>query len=65
MTDQLNQIRDRANSVLDGMTRHREQVAKDCLLLCAAVERLNRTLAEREPAKHDTSVPDFLSGLFR
>jgi hypothetical protein len=47
---QLEEIRGRAHSVLDGMTKHREQVARDALALCSAIERMDQALAKQQPA---------------
>ena len=37
-------IRERADSVLDGMAKHRERVAQDAKDLCDEVLRLNRVI---------------------
>ena len=37
-------IRERADSVLDGMAKHRERVAQDAKELCDEVLRLNRVI---------------------
>jgi len=47
LQQQLSQIRERANGVLDGMTRNTARVAKDCLALCDAIERANAALAQK------------------
>ena len=57
---QLNEIRERANGVLDGMTRNRDRVARDCLNLCGAVERLNKAVKEKKP---DTDMNWLFKGL--
>lgn len=47
LQQQLSQIRERANGVLDGMTRNTARVAKDCLALCDAIERANAALTQK------------------
>ncbi|QLQ28498.1 MAG: hypothetical protein HZT39_09725 [Pseudoxanthomonas sp.] len=53
MNTSISDIRERANSVLDGMTAHRQRVARDCLLLCDEVQRLRTLLAQQDSAKEN------------
>jgi hypothetical protein len=43
---QLAAIRERADQVLDGMAKPRDQLAKDAKALCALVERMDAKLTE-------------------
>ena len=72
--EHLLKIRERADSVLDGFAKHREQLARDAHNLCDEVHRLNRTIlgirlkiaaSERKGTKlkfGDDFWKDFLGG---
>lgn len=62
MNTSISDIRDRANSVLDGMTSHRSRVARDCLLLCDEVQRLRTAMAELTGVPEKESMFDSIFG---
>ena len=62
MDTSIGEIRDRANSVLDGMTGNRTRVAKDCLLLCDEIQRLRTAMVELTGVPEKETMFDSIFG---